>query len=109
MSALLQQTTALIQQDFQLEELPPFMEEGALLDFLTQLVEEMLERNLERLFWVLYRLDIAEEKAHAALSLKAKEPAAPALAALMLTREKQKAQSRLDYQQEATEGDVTPW
>ena len=109
MSALLQQTTALIQQDFQLEELPPFMEEDALLDFLTQLVEELLERNLERLFWVLYRLDIAEEKAHAALSLKTKEPAAPALAALILIREKQKAQSRLDYQQDATEDDVTLW
>ncbi|MGH1337010.1 MAG: hypothetical protein ACRBFS_12870 [Aureispira sp.] len=109
MSALLQQTTALIQQDFQLEELPSFAEEAALLNFLTELVEELLERNLERLFWVLYRLDIGEEKAHAALSLKAKDPAAPALAALILTREKQKAQSRLDYQQDATEEDVTLW
>lgn len=109
MSTLLQHTTALIQQDFQLEELPPMLDEAAILDFLTRLMEDLLERNLERLFWVLYRLDIDEYKAHQALSLQAKEPAAPALAALILTREKQKAQSRLDYQQEATEDDITPW
>lgn len=106
---LLQQTTQLIQQDFQLEELPPVLEEEALLLFLTELVEHLLEQNLERLFWVLYRLDVDEEKVHAALSLKAKEPAAPTLAALILAREKQKAQSRLDYQQDTTEEDITPW
>lgn len=107
--SLLQQTTTLVQQDFQLEELPPLLEEEALLQFLTRLVEDLLERDLERLFWVLYRLDIAEEKVHAILSLTVKEPAAPTLAALILLREKQKAQSRLDYQQDATEEDVTPW
>lgn len=106
---LLQQTTNLVQQDFQLEELPPVLDEQELLQFLTDLVEHLLEQNLERLFWVLYRLDVDEEKVHAALSLKAKEPAAPTLARLILAREKQKAQSRLDYQQDATDEEVTPW
>ncbi len=111
MSSLLQHTAALVQQDFQLEELPFFEGEAELLAFLTQLVEPLLEGDLERLFWVLYRLDIDEQKAHDALSLQAKTPPAPTLAALILAREKQKAQSRLHYIPPATaeDEDVTPW
>lgn len=106
---LLQHTTHLIQQDFQLEELPPVLDEAALLAFLTRLVEELLEHNLERLFWVFYRLDVAEEKVHAALALDAQEPAAPALAALILAREQQKAQARLEDTDEDLEEGITLW
>lgn len=106
---ILQHTTKFIQQDFQLEELPPVLDEAALLAFLTRLVEELLEHNLERLFWVFYRLDVSEEKVHAALALDAQEPAAPALAALILEREQQKAQVRLEDTEEDLEEGITPW
>ncbi|MFK7798372.1 MAG: hypothetical protein AB8E82_13045 [Aureispira sp.] len=106
---LLQHTTHLIQQDFQLEKLPPALDEATLLEFLTQLVEELLEHNLERLFWMFYRLDVAEEKVHAALALNTQEPAAPALAALILAREQQKAQARLEDTEEDLEEGITPW
>jgi hypothetical protein len=111
MSTLLQHTATFIQQDFQLEEQPPVLDKAQLLDFLTRLVEDLLERDLERLFWVLYRLDVDEQKAHAALSLNATAPPAPTLAQLIFQREQQKAYSRVHYKapKENEDEDVTPW
>ena len=94
---ILQQTATLVQKDFELEYIPADITEKELLDFLAQYIYELIDKNMERLFYMLYRLDINETKVHQALSPQAKEPPHEVLAQLIFQREKQKATTRIEY------------
>lgn len=94
---ILRNTSILVQKDLEVEGIPEEVSEQALLDFLERFIKDLLDNNMERLFYVLYRLDINEQKAHQALSPYSEEPPHQALAMLIYKREQQKATTRLEY------------
>lgn len=103
---ILQQTSAFVQKDFEVENLPEDVTEQELIDFLEQFVQNLLDTNMKQLFYVLYRLDINEHKVHQALNPTAIELPHKALAQLIFNREKQKAKTRIEYnERNAEEGD----
>lgn len=107
---ILQNTSTLVQNDLGIEYIPNDVTERDLLDFLERFVRDLLDNNMERLFYVLYRLDINETKVHKALSPFSKEPPHEVLAQLIFLREQQKAKTRLEYISKDEEDDeVSPW
>lgn len=103
---ILQQTAAFVQKDFGVAEIPSDVTEGELLAFLEAFIQNLLDKNMEELFYVLYRLDINEQKVHQALAPYAKEPPHKVLALLIFQREKQKAKTRVEYaEKNQEEGD----
>lgn len=110
MLPILQPTADLIQQDFQLETIPNWHSEAELLAFLEEVIAYLLENQRERLFSILYRMDVGERQVHAALEPLAVEPPAKALAKLVWARECEKVISRSHYQtSEEDEEDITRW
>ncbi len=101
---ILQQTAAFIQKDFEVEEIPEDVTEEQILDFLERFVHDLIDNDLNKLFYALYRLDINELKVHRALSPKSVEPPHQAIARLIFEREKQKATTRIEYNSD-DEGD----
>ncbi|HPH18854.1 MAG: hypothetical protein IPO07_03220 [Haliscomenobacter sp.] len=93
----LEQTTALIAQDFGLVNASSPFTEGELLEAIANRVAEMLTENKDLLLSYMYRLDIDEGKIRFALSPLANEPAYLALARLILNRQKQRAITKLSY------------
>ncbi len=74
--------------------------------WLASTLEVMITQNLEGLLQVLYRLDIAEEKAQVALCNMTADPPALALADLIIEREIQKAKSRAWYRDQLAQKKV---
>ena len=93
-------TTELIVRDFDLEPQEESLTEEELLRLLSDVVAEMIERRLEFLLSLMYRLDIDEKKVHFALSPFCEESANIALARLILERQKQRAFTKQYYKQE---------
>ena len=93
-------TTELIVRDFDLEPQEESLTEEELLRLLSDVVAEMIERRLEYLLSLMYRLDVDEKKVHFALSPLSEEPANIALAKLILERQKQRAFTKQYYKQE---------
>ena len=93
-------TTELIVRDFDLEPQDATLTEEELLRLLSDVVAEMIERRLEFLLSLMYRLDVDEKKVHFALSPFCEEPANIALARLILERQKQRAFTKQYYKQE---------
>jgi hypothetical protein len=56
-----------------------------------------LDHDFEKLLWILYRVDVSEQKAKAALAEKSDHPPAEVLADLIIQRQLQKAETRLKY------------
>ncbi|CAA6830406.1 MAG: Unknown protein [uncultured Aureispira sp.] len=100
---ILQQTSAFVQKDFEVEHIPKDVTEQELLTFLEQFVQKLLDTDMKQLFYVLYRLDINEQKVHQALNPTAIEPPHKTLALLIFQREKQKAKTRVEYNERSTE------
>ena len=93
----LDETTALIAQDFGLVNANSPFTEAELLEAVANRVAEMLAENKDLLLSYMYRLDIDEGKIRFALSPLANEPAYMALARLILNRQKQRAITKLSY------------
>jgi len=95
----IQQTTILICQDFELGT--PFggqnYSKEQIRNWLANAIARMMHEDMERLLWILYRLDIDEKKAVIAMSLS--EAPDLALADLVIERELQKVHSRRAYKQ----------
>jgi len=106
---ILRETSALVQKDFDLDYIPNDVTEAELLDFLQRFIKDLLDNDMKKLFYVLYRLDIDEAKVHAVLSPLAIEPPHEQLAALIFQREKQKATTRIMYNSDEVDEDVSPW
>ena len=108
---ILQQTSAFVQKDFEVDYIPEDVTEAELLEFLENFIENLIDTDMERLFYVLYRLDINEQKVHQALSPYSKEMPHKVLAELIFKREKQKATTRIEYEAQELEDDdeVAPW
>ena len=99
----LEQTKALVAQDFGLTQTTP-LSEAELLEAIANRVAEMIESNKDLLLSYLYRLDIDEGKIHFALSPLANEPAHFALGRLILNRQKQRAITKLTYKPPKLDG-----
>jgi hypothetical protein len=60
-------------------------------------IEELIERDTEKLMWVLYRIDVNEKKVREALMVNSSLNYAEALADLIIERQIEKAISRKLY------------
>lgn len=108
-SQLLQETSLLLRKDLEINSIPPDVTEKEIIDFLERLVESLLDGQMERLFYFMYRLDIDELKIRKALHPESIDPPHKAIARLMFDREIQKAQSRLDYRQKHPQDEGDGW
>jgi len=106
---VLQQTSAFVKKDFEVEYIPEDVTEEELLKFLTQYIYDLIDKDMERLFYILYRLDINEQKVQKALNPLSKEPPHEVLALLIFEREKQKAKTRVEYSNYEQDDDCSSW
>ena len=99
-----------MKKDFELVNQEPFISEEELVQALADRVFQLIEHNLERLFAILYRLDVNETKVHLALQENKEVPANVEIARLIVARQKEKAKSRMQYSsEEVDDEEATPW
>ena len=60
-------------------------------------IEELAEKNMEKLMWLLYRVDVSERKLHATLKETPPEKFAPVIADMIIERQIQKIKSRSEF------------
>ncbi|MDC0231321.1 hypothetical protein OAK19_05085 [Aureispira] len=106
---ILNQISAFVKKDFDIDHVPPNITEEEILDFLNRFIYDLIDNDLKRLFYLLYRLDINEQKVHNALSPKSEQAPHKAIAKLIFLREKQKAVSRIEYSEQNIEEDGDGW
>lgn len=92
-----QLTTDLIRRDFELEGVPDQLSEEELLRLLIDHVDFLIDRRMEWLLSLMYRMDIDEEKVNAALHPAAPEPANIGLAKLILARQQARVRTKVAY------------
>ncbi|MFI5134400.1 MAG: hypothetical protein ACHQD9_00975 [Chitinophagales bacterium] len=93
-----QMAAKLIAQSFDLPEVTLADEELA--NFRLMLIDKLnflLDHDFEKLLWILYRIDVPEEKANQALAEKSDHSPAEILADLIIARQIEKAKTRLQY------------
>jgi hypothetical protein len=80
---------------------PEFVEkttnEAELIELIRQLVQELIDRDFEKLLLILYRLDINEKKVKEAIDMTGPANAPLSIAELIIEREKQKVVARAKY------------
>jgi|SRR5690606_638227 len=107
---LLQITSSLVKKDFEMPMNSSFISEEDLVQALADRVFQLIEKNLEQLFSILYRLDVNERKVHEALQGNNEIPANIEIARLIVARQKEKAKTRMEYDsKEVDDEDATPW
>ena len=93
-----QLTAELIGRDFELENIDNQLSEEQLFQMLADHIDWLIERRMEWLLSLMYRMDVDEAKVHAALSPNAPEAANIGLARLVLERQKKRVYTKLHYQ-----------
>ncbi len=104
--------TSLIRRDFDLatKQASPDISEEDLLELLSDEVALMIERRLDFLLSLMYRLDIDEAKINRALAPRQPDPANVGLAKLILARQKQRILTKATIKVAKLENeDVEPW
>lgn len=97
----------LLHKDMELST-PPRFTEQMIMDILRQKVSELLQKDAESFFQLMYRLDIPEAKVTAAL--QDKDFAIDKLAHLIYTRQMEKASSRANFRkQQNAKNDELEW
>jgi len=66
-------------------------------NLLIRRIEELAEKDMEKLMWVLYRIDVSEKKLHEATSHASAENFSSVIADLIIARQLQKIESRKKY------------
>src|SRR6185295_14649808 len=91
-------TLEIIQRHFELPEIS-FEEEDLkkIRELLIDRIDFLLDHHFEKLLWILYRIDVSEEKAKAALSKKSDQKPSEVLADLIIERQMEKAKTRIEY------------
>lgn len=92
-----QETFALVTKDFQLPEIKEAFSEEKALHILTKAISQLMDRNLERLLQVCYRVDLAENKLKQILHESEPDQVAADLAKALWDRQKQKVEIRRRY------------
>ena len=105
---LIFETGKLVNKDFELAE-SDFISEEDLERALSAVIHRMIDHDLEKLFSILYRLDVNEQKVHTAL--RKNNDIAPhiAIAKLIIKRHKEKLESRLKYKPDKDDDTVEKW
>ena len=91
-------TVGIIVRDFDLQEISwneNFLEEARIL--LVAKIDFLLDHDFEKLLWILYRIDVNEEKARQALALQSEKRPSELLADFIIERQIEKAKTRLKY------------
>ena len=60
-------------------------------------IEELIEKDVEKLKWILYRIDVSEKKVHEALATNAQLHYPDLLADLIIERQIEKARTRASF------------
>ena len=60
-------------------------------------IEELAEKSMDKLMWLLYRVDVNERKLHATLKDTPPENFAPVIADMIIERQIQKIKSRSEF------------
>lgn len=94
---ILEETTALIVRDLNLETPAPLADDAALLKYLSEVVAEMITNKLDLLMSTLYRLDVDEKKINQALQPGHTDAANIALAKLIIERQKKRIETKRAY------------
>ena len=109
---ILSEAGALVSKNFELI-IKENITETTLLQALTQTIALMLDTATERLFALLYQLDVSERKVmEACANATSTQERAAIIAQLVWQREKQKAMTRLEYKkkpQRIDEDDAEAW
>ncbi|MFN0036418.1 MAG: hypothetical protein ACKVUS_15235 [Saprospiraceae bacterium] len=101
---ILEQTAALVRAPFELETAPMPDTEAELLTLLAESIEDMLQHRPEYLMSLLYRLDVLEEKIRPVMHPAAPDPVHIGLARLVLERQQQRAETKLNIKPKPLEG-----
>jgi hypothetical protein len=94
------ETTALIVRDFELTTPDKAMSEAELLAYLADVIAYMIDKKLDYLLSLLYRLDVAEDKINRALMPGNTEDANVALARLVIDRQKKRIATKRAYREQ---------
>jgi hypothetical protein len=92
-------TYHLITKDFQLPEVTEGFSEKKALALLTKAISQLMDRNLEKLLQICYRIDLSEDKLKQILHESEPEYMAADLAKALWERQKQKVEIRRKYSQ----------
>ncbi len=87
-----------VASQFEIGALDVELSEEVILETLSERIAYMMEHNLDYLLSLMYRLDIEEADLQSALHRSATEAPHIALAKLVLKRQKQRIQSRIEHQ-----------
>ena len=77
--------------------------EEELIDLISQLIQELIDQDFEKLLLLLYRLDINEKKVKEAIDISGPANAPLSIAKLIMAREKQKIATRAKYNTGSTD------
>ena len=102
MSTLAAETFALVTQELALPEIKEEFDEQKAVAVITQALRQLLDKNLERLLQICYRIDLSENTLKKILSESPPEQLASDLAQALWDRQKQKIVLRRRYS--GTEG-----
>ncbi len=89
-----EETAQLLQKNFALPEARDGFSEEQLIDILTPLIHQLLDREFERLLQLCYRIDLGEDNLRKILSESAPDQMAGDLARAIVVRQKMKIEIR---------------
>lgn len=92
-----EETFSLITKDFQLPEIKEEFSEEKAMAVLTKAISQLMDRNMEKLLQVCYRVDLAENKLKQILHESEPDSVAADLARALWERQKQKVEIRRRY------------
>jgi hypothetical protein len=78
-------------------------EEASARDALAEMIAFLIDKNFEKLLWILYRIDVDEAKAKQLLSQHLPDEAPIVLADLIMSRQKQKELFRASFNSKVTD------
>ncbi|HYV95084.1 MAG TPA: hypothetical protein VE978_25135 [Chitinophagales bacterium] len=99
-------TSEIIIRNFDLEEISS--NENLLEKIRALLIDRidfLLDHDFEKLLWILYRIDVSEEKAKAALAVTSEKRPAEVLADMIIERQIEKARTRTEFRNKAAGDD----
>lgn len=100
MNALvLKKSQQILQNYFELDQLSEDDGYQKLLDYLTEEVAHLIEFDFERLLFILYRIDVSEQKVKKAIAESGLDEAPGKIAELIIERQIQKVKTRTEFSQ----------
>ena len=94
---LTQETYSIISKDFQLPEVKEEFSEEKAIEILSKAISQLMDRNLERLLQICYRVDLSENRLKQILYESEPDRVAFDLAKALWERQKQKVEIRRKY------------